>query len=337
LPSADSIGRIVSCIESETLRERQRELYRRFRRKKVLQQPEHGLVALILDGHESSASYRRRCRGCLQRRIQTVGGERIQYYHRNVTAMLRAGSRCFLLDVESQRPGEDEVAAALRLYARVLKAYPRAFDVVVVDGLYAGAPFFRRVIDSGKHVIAVLKNDERELVKDARGLFASLVPVEERDGRVQRLLWDAEGFASWPQLGREIRVVRSLERFSIRRQIDGHVDQQQSDWIWASTLSMQEASTRTVVDLGHGRWGIENEGFNELVSDWHADHLFRHHPKAIVNFLLLAFHAYNLFHAFVDRNLKRPFRERFSRLHWARLMMCELYDGVWNHPLSLPP
>jgi hypothetical protein len=273
----------------------------------------------------------------LKRRFQTVVGERIQYYHRNVTAMLRAGSRCFLLDVESQRPGEDEVATALRLYTRVMEAYPRAFDVVVVDGLYARAPFFRRVLDSGKHVIAVLKDEERELTEDARGLFASLVPAEERYGRVQRLLWDAEGFASWPQLGREVRVVRSLENFSIRRQKDRRVEQQPSEWMWVTTLSMQEASTRTVVDLGHGRWGIENEGFNELVSDWHADHVFRHHPKAIVNFLLIAFLAYNLFHAFVDRNLKAPLRERFSRLHWARLIMSELYNGVWNHPLPLPP
>ena len=37
----------------------------------------------------------------------------------------------------------DEVAAAIRLLERVCKAYPRAFDVVLGDALYARADFFR--------------------------------------------------------------------------------------------------------------------------------------------------------------------------------------------------
>jgi len=46
-----------------------------------------------------------------------------------------------LLDHEPQRPGEEEVETALRLLARVIPAYPRAFDVVLADALYAEAPF----------------------------------------------------------------------------------------------------------------------------------------------------------------------------------------------------
>jgi hypothetical protein len=45
------------------------------------------------------------------------------------------------LDTEEQREGEDEVAAASRSLERVLGSYQRAFDVVVVDGLYLKAPF----------------------------------------------------------------------------------------------------------------------------------------------------------------------------------------------------
>ena|SRR5689334_4810543 len=71
--------------------------------------------------------------------------DRIQFYHRQVTLMLlrgalpgREGVR-LLLDHEPQRPGEDEVETALRLLARVIPAYPRAFDVVLADALYAKA------------------------------------------------------------------------------------------------------------------------------------------------------------------------------------------------------
>jgi hypothetical protein len=60
-----------------------------------------------------------------------------EYYHRHVTLMLLPGNQSlrFLLDVEPQRPGEDEVACALRLLTRLLQRYPRAFDVVLADAL----------------------------------------------------------------------------------------------------------------------------------------------------------------------------------------------------------
>ena len=40
------------------------------------------------------------------------------------------------------------------------------------------------------------------------------------------------------------------------------------------------------VDLARKRWTIENEGFNNLVTNWHADHVYRHEDKASENFLL---------------------------------------------------
>ena len=42
-----------------------------------------------------------------------------------------------LLDADPIRPGEDEIAAARRLFDRVIDCCPRAFDVALGDGLYA--------------------------------------------------------------------------------------------------------------------------------------------------------------------------------------------------------
>lgn len=95
-----------------------------------------GFNLLILDGHESSCSYLRTCEGCLKRRIHTKNGDRIQYYHRYVIAMLSSEKFPFLLDIEEQRRGEDEVTCAMRLMDRILERYPRAFNVVAADGLY---------------------------------------------------------------------------------------------------------------------------------------------------------------------------------------------------------
>jgi hypothetical protein len=40
------------------------------------------------------------------------------------------------------------------------------------------------------------------------------------------------------------------------------------------------------------------------VSDWHADHVYKHDSRAIEPFTLVAFLAYNLFHVFLICNLK---------------------------------
>jgi hypothetical protein len=79
-----------------------------------------------------------------------------------------------LLDHEPQRTGEDEVTTALRLLVRVIGSYPRAFDLVLADALYATAPFFNFLLARGKHALTVLKDDRRNLYQDAAGLFDHL-------------------------------------------------------------------------------------------------------------------------------------------------------------------
>lgn len=336
-PSADTVGRVCSQLELSELREVLYELYCRFRRNKVFVRPRTELTALILDGHESSASYRRHCSGCLQRRILVAGEERIQFYHRSVMAQLQAGDVTFLLDMEPQVLHEDEVAAALRLFLRVVSRLPRAFEVVLVDGLYARAEFFRAVIARGKDVVAVLKDDRRDLLQDALGLFATIQPIRERNGSTERLMWDLDGFTSWEAMERPVRVVRSRETTTWHAQADGNEQTRVADWVWVTTLSAQRADTRRLVELGHRRWAIENHGFNELVVHWHADHLFHHHPTAIQGFWLMVMMAYNIFHAFVGRQIKSALRLRHTCLYWAARIAADFHGATPVTPWCLPP
>ena len=57
-------------------------------------------------------------------------------------------------------------------------------------------------------------------------------------------------------------------------------------------------STRGLWRSGHGRWDIENNGFNVLSTHWGLDHCFKHAPAAIVNFLLTSFIVYALLQSF---------------------------------------
>lgn len=205
LPSADTIGRVFEKIDVDALRDVIHHLYSRLKRNKALPAFSRGFIGLLIDGHESSASYLRCCPECLQRVIHCEEGDRVQYYHRQVTAMLLSGGFPLLLDIERQRPKEDEVATATRLLRRVLNKYPRAFDIVIGDGLYMRAGFFHLALKAGKEVIAVLKDERRDLLKDAYGLFSNLQPDVSQYGMTQRICWDIEHLTSWSELKREVR------------------------------------------------------------------------------------------------------------------------------------
>lgn len=328
LSSADTLGRVATKMFADDVRAILRHVYSRLKRGKALPDLPCGLSAAIVDGHETHATYKRRCSGCLARKIKTAKGERTQYYHRYVAIHLLTGNLKLMLDAEPQRAGEDEAACALRLLQRVLRDYPRAFDVVLADGLYARAEFFNCMSAHGKYVLATLKDENRILLQDARGLFATMAPTQVRDGAVHRTCWDAEGFTTWPQVNGLVRVVRSVERQTVRRQLDGQQEQVESEWFWVTTLPQKLAATGAVVYLGHGRWSIENRGFNELANRWHADHVYRHEPTAMLVLWLMAMLCLNVFGAFYQRNLKPAARKAASMLHVSRQIAAELYAQI---------
>lgn len=331
--SADSIGRVNALMDAQGLRQGIHHVYDRLKRNKALPD-HHGIGIAVLDGHESHASYLQHCEGCLERTIHTGNTDRTQFYHRQVTLMLLPAARAgcqpirLALDHEPQRPGEDEVATALRLLERVIGSYPRAFDLVLADALYAIAPFFNFLLAHGKHALTVLKDDRRNLYRDAAGLFDS-VPAREGCFRNRQCLWwDFPDLLSWPQVNTPVRVIRSLETYSVKRQLDGKDDPRVSDWIWVTTLPVQPVSTEQAVGFGHQRWDIENHGFNELANGWHIDHVYKHDPNAIECFLLTAFLAFNIFHAFFELNLKPEIRNGRTQVFWSRFIAADIYAGI---------
>lgn len=334
--SVDTVGRVHARMDADGLRKGLHHLYTCLKRNKALAGI-GGLGVAVLDGHETHASYRRHCSGCLQRTIHTEQGDRLQLYHRNVTLLLLGQKLRLPLDVESQRPGEDEVATALRLLRRVLRTYPRAFQVVLADGLYAQSGFLNFLLAHGKHAVVVLRDERRDLYQDVSGLWELTPPqrgqYRSRDG----LWWDVSDLTSWPQVRVPLRAVRSQETYSVRRQATGELTQETTEWIWATTLSPAQASTELLVRLGHARWDIENYGFNELANAWGADHIYKHQPNAIEAFALVAFLAYTIFHACLTLNVRPEMRRGKTELFWARLIAAELYLDAGDYPTGRSP
>jgi len=186
-----------------------------------------------------------------------------------------------------------------------------------------------------KHVLVVLKDERRNLYQDVAGLFVSVPPVKGTFRTRDCWWWDFPGLVSWKEVNPPVRVIRSLESYSIKRQLDGKSEPLTSDWVWVTTLPTAQVSIERVIELGHQRWDIENHGFNELVTGWHADHVFKHDTAAIECFLLLTFLAFIVYQAFFYLNLKPALRRGKSKIFWVQVMAAEIYKD-WI-PATTPP
>jgi len=333
-PSAKQLAIISEIIDPAGLRACLGTMMKRLRRNKVLR-PLHGLMLAAIDGHETHCSYKRRHENSLEREI-TVGGRKvIQYYQRFTVFQIIGDGFHFLLDLEPVLPGEDEVASAMRLLERVLADCPRCFDVLTCDAIYLRPSMIGMLLAAGKHFVAVLKENQPELLAEARMLLpaepAESFTVPKAPGKSVRQveLRQADGFTT-ESIHTPLRVVHARETGTRHEIIAGEpvntpID---SDWYWATTMSAAFSPGRAVFDFGHNRWRIENEGFNELVTRWHSRHVFHHHANSMIVLWLILFSAHAAFHCFL-RNLQPALRRSHSIIHFAGRITADLYQDRW--------
>jgi hypothetical protein len=254
-----------------------------------------GLLVVAIDANEQFKSRSRCCSDCCQRQVkirndQGQEEEVTEYYHRQVYAQINGPELSTILDLEPIRPGEDEVAAALRMLGRIRRLYGvRFFDAVTVDAWYTKGPFILAVEKLGWGVISVLKQERYEIYQEVTALLAHQTPLRwEQDGRhvVTREVKDLDFTDS--RLGK-MRVVVSEEQWTQTQVIAAKPVRtpKQSHWRWLVSQRLDSSIPRTIHQIGHRRWGIENHAFNELTQYYGLEHCARHEPVAIVVWLLI--------------------------------------------------
>ena len=331
LPSADRIGDVAEMVDAARMRAIIHAVYTTLKRGKMIE-PVHGFLPLVVDGHEVNASYHRKCPACLQRKVNG----RIQYYHRVVAAQLVTKRFCLTLDIEPMRRGEDEVAAAMRLLDRLYRAYPRAWDIAMGDSLYARADFFAFISRHRDHVLTVIKDDRRELLKEAACRSRKAKPVVVQRGSRTCQIWDIADCQGWPDETMPVRVIKSVENRRVTRQRTKKTEDIESSWSWCTTCPTPVAPLINLFDTGHGRWCIENQGFNTLVNQWHFDHVFRHEPNAMAVFMLAILLAHIVFQAFYCCNLHPAVRSRLCLQTVADALRLAFYSGLLGNGARSP-
>jgi len=310
IPSVSTIARSADSINLEEIRGAGIEIYKKARKSKMLSSC-HGMWVGVVDGHEQITSPYCKCPYCKSRIVTKKDGVKdIQYYH-EFTAFILAGPKIsFILDIEPILPGEGEISSSYRLLERVCKNYPKAFKIVIGDGLYLKETVFNLLEKHHKYAIAVLKEERRQLFEEANRLSLLSEPKVYRQGRTYYRVWDHSIEGCWDGYGKGVRVIVSEEATPKRvHSKDGRVFEDKlnrANWMWVTNLPSSEdpGSLKNTVSVCHSRWQIENQCFNETVNTWKADHIYRHSSNAIIVFLLLLFTCVNIFNIFRMRNIK---------------------------------
>jgi hypothetical protein len=174
--------------------------------------------------------------------------------------------------------------------------------VVVVDAAFAEGPFIRQVEAMGWKVVAVLKQERYEIWQEAQRLTANQSPVERWGApkREQVELWEVKALPFTDSHGGTMRVVRSREQGLEVKQVGGKRERVPYDnsWWWLASQELDGYAAKTIWAIGHGRWKIENNAFNELTQHWQLEHCTHHHSVAIVAWLFIVIWAFNLFRAY---------------------------------------
>jgi hypothetical protein len=319
-PSADTVGRALAGLARGGAGALRAPPPRRAGGARALPaRPGEAYRVVAIDGHELWASRARCCAQCLTREIP-VGEARVrEYYHRVVVAQWVGVTPPAILDVERQQPGEGEVVAARRLVTRLVQSYGRLIDVITADALYLEAPFITTVLAAGKHIVIVLKQEARTLYQDADRLRLLQAPQLRTEGPRTTRLWDVPELTSFPTLGQPVRVVWAEEQTVRPRRVAGTLQTtvEEKRWIWVTDLPPAAVAAAKIQRWGHDRWDLETRGFGELVTLWHMDHCFIHHPTALEALLLALAAAFLLTYLFYARNLKPSARRHLTRLALA--------------------
>jgi hypothetical protein len=280
-----------------------------------------GLKIASVDGTELYRSDKTCCDECLEYRIKTKEGIRIDYVHK-IVLMQMVGKMYSsyvqtILGMEKILPKdvigdtsegghEGETTSARRLILRMIAEYGKAFfDVLTTDGLYTNAPFVRFLHRLGKYLVSRVKNERTDLYKEIESLSTLVKPLVINDWkeRVEVWIYEIPALSEWLAKDIPIRSFKIVEK-SYKEKSGKRIYIKEDEFFCVTTLPEEKANADTIRRIVHSKWGIENNGFKDLKDNWYLTHNYHHHPNAIEAMFLILFIAYNLFYSYIYRHVK---------------------------------
>lgn len=277
-----------------------------------------GFLTVGIDGVELFNSTKKSGPNSLTRRNKA--GEK-EYFYRSVVCMTVGESPHVIIGQEMLKPrdggekDEGELTGGKRLIKRLRKRHGHFADVIVADALYLNAPFINTVLKCRMDTVIRLKDERREIFKDAEKLF------QKDEGKKRGFhqekkeieVWDLSDF---PMEGveKKVRVLRFKETWKEK-------GAEKSRTMWVVT-TLETADYRTIWKMMNKRWDIEENGFHQLKTYYHAKHCYcQRATEVIFNLMMLAF---NMREMYLYRRIKGFKESKMTRKDVSQIFRDDL-------------
>ena len=176
-----------------------------------------------------------------------------------------------------------------RLIERLKKRHGHFADVIVADALYLNAPFINTLKENGLEGVIRLKDERRMIFQDAERLFKQDEGKKASfwKGKKKIEVWDLSGF-KMEGCPYKLRVVRYHEQWEEN-------GKERERFMWLVT-TLEAADYRVLWEMMHRRWDIEENGFHQLKTYYHAKHCYCHDAvETISNLIIIGFNVRELY------------------------------------------
>ncbi len=176
-----------------------------------------------------------------------------------------------------------------RLIERLKKRHGHFADVIVADALYLNAPFINTLKENGLEGVIRLKDERRMIFQDAEHLFKQDEGKKASfwKGKKKIEVWDLSGF-KMEGCPYKLRVVRYYEQWEEN-------GKETERFMWLVT-TLEAADYRVLWEMMHRRWDIEENGFHQLKTYYHAKHCYcRDAVETIFNLIIIGFNVRELY------------------------------------------
>lgn len=261
------------------------------------------LVVVGIDGTEAFGSYKREWDNCYNKKIKNKkivdGKEQIveEEYHEQISVFAKiVGKRPgILLGYEkvtcngNEGKQEFEPNVGIKLVKKLKKTYGRGIDVIVGDAIYLRANVIKAVLEEGYQGVFRLKENNKMLLENARGVF-KLCKAKKYKTKGKKIEYWSDNFE---YCGYKVKVVKFEE--------EDRKGKNQEIYVVCTDRNMSEETINKII---HARWGIENEGFNELKKQWNMSHCYIANENAIDVIMQMIMMSYNLWELYIYGHLK---------------------------------
>ena len=307
IPKIDAVRDLLSRIDPEEVRKIHEETIDTLKKNRVFREGTiGGYVVAGIDGVELFSSTKKSCPDCLTRKNRT--GE-TEYFHRSVVCMTVGKAPHVIPGQEMLKPrdgaekDEGELTGGKRLIERLRQRHGHFADVIVADALYLNAPFINTIKENGLETVIRLKDEKRLIFQDAEGFF------DQGEGKARSFqrgkktveVWDLSGFEI-ENCPYRLRVVKYHE-------------------MWLVT-TLEQTAPEILWEMMNCRWDIEENGFHQLKTYYHAKHCYCHAAvEVIFNLMIIGF---NMRELYLYRRIQKYARSRITRKSVSRMFRDDL-------------